>query len=422
MMGLLSSGGVSAGLLSGRNRPIGAQVRPLMGGIPVAGNAPLMADAEDERMAAAARERLLADQAVLQQMQPEQTGPGRLLAFLGGGTQGLDRRDTQRAARSPAALAARQQVLASITDPRERALYLASPDEWAKNVGQQFAPQVVAGGAAQFIGGRRIGEQPTFTESGDTILERTSEGVNPVYTRTTPSITEQTAISQAETARINALNPINVAPGAQLRAPTGELIAQGADRVFSASDATDLVNEQGQAIYQNQRDAPQVNPEDAAKRRNAAISNVRKIDRTLNTVTQALEQTNGWTAGPLAGLAGVPGTPQADLRGTLETIEANLAFGELNEMRQNSPTGGALGGIAVRELDLLGATIANLKQAQSPEQLRRNLGIVRESLTNLREIYQEQQDAQPPTSSPQGQPAITREAALAEARRRGLIP
>jgi hypothetical protein len=42
-------------------------------------------------------------------------------------------------------------------------------------------------------------------------------------------------------------------------------------------------------------------------------------------------------------------------------------------MRQASPTGGALGQVAVQELNFLQATVANLDVGQSPAQLRTNL-------------------------------------------------
>jgi hypothetical protein len=66
-----------------------------------------------------------------------------------------------------------------------------------------------------------------------------------------------------------------------------------------------------------------------------------------------------------------------DLNEALEPVRAILAFENLAEMRRNSTTGGALGSIAVRELDLLGSTVRSLSTAQRPEQLRENLLAVR---------------------------------------------
>lgn len=67
------------------------------------------------------------------------------------------------------------------------------------------------------------------------------------------------------------------------------------------------------------------------------------------------------------------GTAAFDLGEAVKTIDANMAFDELQKMRENSPTGGALGGIAVEELNLLKSTVANLNPDQSQEQFVRNL-------------------------------------------------
>lgn len=187
---------------------------------------------------------------IIPQAQPQRRsliGGGRqgpdmtsILTFLSQGTNGLDRNRTNAAAQQAAQMAQmerqqREEYAATIQDPRERQLFLTAPAQWAENIGQQYAPQVVSAGSSQVVNGRRTVEQPTYTESGDTILERSSTGVNPVFTRTTPSIAEQTAQMVAETGRINATNPMNVAPGNSLVSPqTGAVIAQTPD-AFSLS-------------------------------------------------------------------------------------------------------------------------------------------------------------------------------------------
>ena len=67
------------------------------------------------------------------------------------------------------------------------------------------------------------------------------------------------------------------------------------------------------------------------------------------------------------------GSDAADVKALLDTIGANIGFDYLNSMRQNSPTGGALGQVSERELALLTATAGSLAQAQSAEQLVQNL-------------------------------------------------
>lgn len=148
-------------------------------------------------------------------------------------TEGVDseRERNRIEALRPVLEAQRQQTLSAITDPRERALFLTSPEDWAKNVGQQYAPQVLAAGAGQAIGGRVVAEQPRTVEQGDTFYRVDSRGVTPTYTRTEPSIAERTAQYVAETGRINASNPVNVAQNGLLVDPrTGQTIAAGVQR------------------------------------------------------------------------------------------------------------------------------------------------------------------------------------------------
>lgn len=94
---------------------------------------------------------------------------------------------------------------------------------------------------------------------------------------------------------------------------------------------------------------------------------VKLIDETVPKVTPLTAGFGG------AVLSKVPGSDARDLQKQVKSIVANLGFDELQEMRANSPTGGALGQIAVQEIQYLQAVKANLEQDQSPAQLRKNL-------------------------------------------------
>src|SRR5690606_21711772 len=112
-----------------------------------------------------------------------------------------------------------------------------------------------------------------------------------------------------------------------------------------------------------------------AKRAKSQQAAIAQADRVIGKVDQALKKV-GWdtAGGPGKFLSGIPGTEAKNLETDLETIKANLGFAELQAMRDASPTGGALGAIAVQELTALQSTIASLDQAQSPSQLRARLG------------------------------------------------
>ena len=106
---------------------------------------------------------------------------------------------------------------------------------------------------------------------------------------------------------------------------------------------------------------------------------------TSNTVLNALDDIDMLmknatlpTTGALgARLAGLAGTAAHDIKNAIDTISGNISFDKLNEMRAASPTGGALGGVTERELELLSKSAASLAQSQSEAQFKSNLGRVR---------------------------------------------
>lgn len=104
---------------------------------------------------------------------------------------------------------------------------------------------------------------------------------------------------------------------------------------------------------------------------------IAQADTVIAKAEQALLKVNNATTGIGGSIMGmIPGTEATDLRADVTTIKANLGFNTLQEMRRNSPTGGALGQVAVQELEMLQATVAALDQKQSKEQLRERLGEV----------------------------------------------
>lgn len=96
---------------------------------------------------------------------------------------------------------------------------------------------------------------------------------------------------------------------------------------------------------------------------------------TVNdSVNNAIDNSGYWTNGFVGAIGSfVPGTPQYDLGQNILTIKSNIGFDKLQEMRDQSPTGGALGQVAVQELQSLQATFASIEQAQTPEQFVQNL-------------------------------------------------
>ncbi len=64
-------------------------------------------------------------------------------------------------------------------------------------------------------------------------------------------------------------------------------------------------------------------------------------------------------------LGWVPSTTAYDMNRGIETIKANVGFDKLQNMRENSPTGGALGQVSEMENRLLQSVLGNLDSSQS---------------------------------------------------------
>lgn len=72
-----------------------------------------------------------------------------------------------------------------------------------------------------------------------------------------------------------------------------------------------------------------------------------------------------------------------DFRNELATVQANIAFDRLQQMREASKTGGALGAVSERELDLLMNAYGNINQSTSPDRLKSNLLTIKRIMTKI---------------------------------------
>lgn len=111
-------------------------------------------------------------------------------------------------------------------------------------------------------------------------------------------------------------------------------------------------------------------------------SDVKKglIINDLDTAIEKIDTFATW--GLWRNLAkGVPWTDAYDFAQLMETIKANIGFNELQEMRNASKTGGALGSVAVQELTALQSVLGSLDVGQSNEQLKANLKKIKDILT-----------------------------------------
>ena len=79
----------------------------------------------------------------------------------------------------------------------------------------------------------------------------------------------------------------------------------------------------------------------------------------------------------------IPGSPGHDISKRIETLQAIAGFDQLNQMRAQSPTGGALGQVSERELTFLQSVIGSLELSQSKGQFLENLARVEAAFNEI---------------------------------------
>ncbi len=128
------------------------------------------------------------------------------------------------------------------------------------------------------------------------------------------------------------------------------------------------------------------------KKEEAKKAAVNHASKVIADVQAAQGLVTGTTTGVVGkGVAFVPGTTAYDLQQRLLTLKANLGFDRLQQMRDASPTGGALGQVAVQELQALQATVGSLELGQSKAELQQNLNKIENHYSNWIRATQGQQ-------------------------------
>lgn len=102
------------------------------------------------------------------------------------------------------------------------------------------------------------------------------------------------------------------------------------------------------------------------------------VGNALDDIDRLMKSATLPTTGAIGSrLAAMPGTAAHDIAQALNTVSANISFSQLQQMRESSPTGGALGNVTEGEQKLLQNSFAALSQSQTEEQFKTNLGRVR---------------------------------------------
>lgn len=131
--------------------------------------------------------------------------------------------------------------------------------------------------------------------------------------------------------------------------------------------------------------------EAAEARKVLAKRGITVVKGKIGDAFKLIEGTKGDTADPLFSVTGaaasyIPGTQRKDMENIVETIKANIGFDKLQQMREASPTGGALGQVAVQELVALQASLGSLSLDQSREEFARSLKSIENHYNNMLQI------------------------------------
>lgn len=132
--------------------------------------------------------------------------------------------------------------------------------------------------------------------------------------------------------------------------------------------------------------------EDKAAAKEALRAKARSdtADVVLGTIADAKNVLKNTSSSPIVrlGASHVPGTDSYTLARKIDTIKANIGFDELQAMREASPTGGALGQVAVQEINYLQSTLGSLDIGLPSHELEKNFDAINRHYNNIKMIQQ----------------------------------
>jgi hypothetical protein len=330
--------------------------------------------------------------------------------------------DRAERARQRAAAEQQQQYLQSVIatlPPNQQALARAYPAEFIKTLMPQGPqkPTVVPQGAVAIDGdGRELFRAPKPRETrnvdaGSEILvidTQTQEVVQRIPKSVSPDAryrTDNPALVPVEgpggfggyNSRTNTITPVGSPPGMPAGAPS--MPAQG----MPPQSAAPAGQPAGPPPFVGAKQAEAVK-ETAARdmRQKGQLDRANLVITKLDDAIGKVKAGFGTTGLPGSILGKVPGTDAYDLRRDVDTVIANIGFAELQAMREASPTGGALGQVAVQELNMLQAVLSSLDPNQSEAQLQKQLMAVKTHYTNWRNAVRQSRGEQPDSNDSSG--------------------
>jgi hypothetical protein len=123
------------------------------------------------------------------------------------------------------------------------------------------------------------------------------------------------------------------------------------------------------------------------------LGSIASIEQAVKTAADDWNPFNNVTGFIGNAMSYIPGSAAHDVASMIEQVEANIGFDRLQKMRDESPTGGALGQVSEMELTLLKSSLASLRQSQSREQFMYNLQRVKDHYQRATQAIDRQRQA-----------------------------
>ena len=160
------------------------------------------------------------------------------------------------------------------------------------------------------------------------------------------------------------------APSAQAEAPMGQPGRQGITvKPIPGSKAAREAEEE--------REAAEMKAEAKSAQASLVVEEIGRVERLIEEATIPATGFVGNIARKYAG------TNAADVDRILNTIRANVGFDRLQQMREQSPTGGALGQVSENENKLLQSVLGSLEQSLSEDEFKYNLARLKDTFLDI---------------------------------------
>ena len=188
--------------------------------------------------------------------------------------------------------------------------------------------------------------------------------------------------------------------------PSGERVEAARAKLFGKPQQTveeKAAEEKAIAQARKEGEAAAAAPEKAQKQALQRSMIEEMTGTVLGTIKEAKNLTGSLTTGYAGMLANLPNTEARQLKNRLETIKANLGFDRLQSMRDMSPTGGALGQVAVQELKYLQSSVASLDQLTDAKDLNAQLDKIERHYNNWLNAVKQSETT--PAETPTGRAA-----------------